>query len=454
MMTAYFYAIFASFFLVPVILGLVFAYAGVRLTTKLSFGVAIVLGLFLLETWLVSLPAIHIGLNIFPQDLVFVGLAAVGGVRMLAGTNPRPAAFAWFLFGVMLVVSFMLGVFKYRTEAGVDLRPTFYFWSTALYIGSFRIGIAEANRVMKFTLVAGIAVLLIVAYRWISDALHLGAVVFNQIGAGKPLRVVTAGQAYFLAAITIMLAWSAATGRVSKKASWLFIPFALAVLLLQHRSVWVATIVGLGVLYIGEPRLRGRFVRMSVLGSLVGAILLIPLTIFGVMDPIYTALDESVAETMLSHGSTLTWRMQSNQELFSQWLNGGLREYLIGKPFGSGYERFLSDLGHVTNYSPHNFYIQMLLRVGALGVTVVLVAYLYAARRLWVARVQDAASGFAGYLPLAAVLVSSLVFFYPYGAHFIQGMFLGLALAVLPETGLARQKSEPHSIASIPHAAK
>jgi hypothetical protein len=445
---------YTLFILVPLVLGLTVAYSGIRVVTSLNFGVAVVLGVFCLETWLVSLPAIRIGLNIYPQDLVFVGLAAVGGVRMLVGTNPRPAAFAWFFFGVMLVVSFVLGVVKYHTEAGVDLRPTFYFWATALYIGSFRIGMAEANRIMKMSLVVGVVVLLIVFYRWTSDALHLGSVVYNQIGAGKPLRVLTAGQAYFLAALTIMLAWSAATGRISKRASWLFLPFALTVLLLQHRSVWVATIIGLGVLYLGEPRLRGRFVRMSAIGGVVGTLLLIPLIAIGVMDPIFTALDESVQETMLSHGSTLTWRMESNHELFGQWVNGGVREYLIGKPFGSGYERFLSDLGHVTNYSPHNFYIQMLLRVGLIGLMAALAAYLYATRRLWVGRLQEATTGFAGYLPLAAVLVSSLVFFYPYGAHFVQGLFLGLALAMAPEAALARHEPERNMVSGVSHAGK
>lgn len=446
---------YTLFILVPLVLALTVAYSGIRLVTSLGFGVALVLGLFGLETWLVSLPALRIGLNIYPQDLVFVGLAAVGGIRMLIGTNPRPAAFAWFFFGVMLVVSFVLGVFKYHTEAGVDLRPTFYFWATALYIGSFRIGITEANRIMKMSLVVGVVVLLIVFYRWVSDALHLGSVVYNQIGAGKPLRVLMAGQAYFLAALTIMLAWSASTGRISKWASWLFLPFALAVLLLQHRSVWVATLVGLGVLYLGEPRLRGRFMRISVIGGAVGAILLTPLIAIGVMDPIFTALDESVKETMLSRGSTLTWRMDSNRELLTKWANGGIQEYLIGNPFGSGYERFLADLGHVTNYSPHNFYLQMLLRVGLVGLMAILVAYLYAIRRLWIGRLQDATTGFAGYLPLAAVLVSSLVFFYPYGAHFIQGLFLGLALAVMPETQLARQKLvERHWTPGVAHAGK
>lgn len=427
-------------FVMALVMALTVAYSSIRLVTSLNFGVALVLGLFCLETWLVSLPAIRFGLNIYPQDILFVGLAAVGGVRMLVGTNFKPAVISWLLFGVMLLVSFILGVFQYHTEAGVDLRPTFYFWSTALYIGSFRIDISEANRIMKMTTMVGVVVLLIVLYRWISDALHLEAFTFNQIGAGKPLRVLTAGQTYFLSALTIMLAWCAATGCISRRASWLVLPFALAVVLLQHRSVWVATIVGLGFLYLGEPRLRGRFLRMSMIGSVVVAILLVPLIAIGFMDSVFTALGDSVNEAMLSHGSTLTWRLDSNRELFAKWVNGGVQEYLIGKPFGSGYERFLADLGHVTNYSPHNFYLQMLLRVGLFGLIAVLVSYVYAIHRLWDGRLHDATSGFAGYLPVAAVLVSSLVFFYPYGAHFIQGLFLGLALAVMPDAQIARQR--------------
>lgn len=449
MLTGLFYTLI---FVVPLILALTFAYSSARLATTLSFGVALVLGLFCLETWLVSLPAVRIGLNIYPQDLVFVGLATVGGVRMLIGKNSRPATYSWMLFGVVLFVSFVLGAFKYHTEAGVDLRPTFYFWSTALYIGSFRIGIAEANRIMKMCLVIGVVVLLIVFYRWVSDALHLGAVVFNQIGAGKPLRVLTAGQTYVLAALTIILVWGAATGQISRRAGWLILPFILAVLLLQHRSVWMATLAGLGILFLGEPRLRGRLARYPLIGGAIGAIAILPLVAFGQLDPILYALGQSVQEAMQSQGSTFTWRMQSNTELLGQWIDGGLLVHLIGKPFGSGYERYLADLGHVTNYSPHNFYMQMLLRVGLLGMAAWLVAYIFTIRRLWVSRRSDAPTGFAGYLPLAAVLGSSLVYFFPYGAHFIQGLFLGVAFAVMPDANAAKVAANNRWIESMPHA--
>lgn len=425
------------------LIALSMVFFGVRLLTSLYFGVGTVLALFCIETWFVSLPAIKLGLNIYPQDLIFISLSGVGIIRVVLGKNINGGIISWLVFGVIMAISLCLGIFKYGTAAGVDLRPVFYFWSVAIFIASFRIDLQEADKLIKLCLISGGLVLLIVLYRWISDALHLG-VPYNHIGAGKFLRVLTAGQTYMLAALAIILAWVVGAGKASVRIACLFVPFIMAVLLLQHRSVWVATLAALVFLYIAVPQLRSRFLQYSFLGIMLITIALVPLYIFGGLDSIIDALGDSVEEALQSKGSTFTWRLQSTHELFMQWINGGPLVYLIGKPFGSGYERYLVDLGHTTNYSPHNFYIQLLLRVGLLGTIAVVVAYLIAIYRLWTCRKIDSTVTFIGFIPFAAILISSLVFFYPYGAHFIQGVFLGIAFAIMP-------RKEKNSVTLIHH---
>ncbi|WP_081471329.1 O-antigen ligase family protein [Methyloversatilis universalis] len=410
----------------------VLSFAAIRLSVSLRLGIFFVLGLFLVETWFVQLPAFSLGLNIYPQDLLFLGLAVIGAGRVVFGTNKCLPQTGWILFGFMLFVSLVIGYAQFKTKAGVDLRPTFYFWSTAFFISTFKVGFDEATRILKMYAWVGVLVLLIVVYRWLSDALGIGSVRFDQIGAGKPLRVLTAGQTYYLAEMVLFFAYMfAMRGKEqAKKWPWMVVPFGLAVLLLQHRSVWVATLVGLLVIYIGAPQLRERFRSYALVGTACGVFLLVPLLAAGFLDPVVDALGESVQEAFQTRNSTFTWRLQSTRELFMQWLTGGPKVHLIGKPFGSGYERYLEDLGHVTDYSPHNLYIQMLLRVGLIGTFGLLLAYVATALDMWKRRFEDVGDSPISPTPWAAVLVSSLIFFYPYGAHFVQGLFLGLAIAL------------------------
>lgn len=427
MLTTVFVAVAA---IVAITMALVCSFSAVRVATSAWAGMLLVLVVFCIETWLVALPAIRLGLNIYPQDLVFLGLAVLGGGRLTIAPQPSVGTIAWLTFGSVLAVSFALGVGEYGTAAGVDLRPIFYFWATTIYFSSFRIQPREADRLVRLMLVAGVVVLLIVLYRWTADALHIGGVTFSQIGAGKPLRVLTASQTYFLATLAIVLTWSAASQRGRGSAAWLALMFILTVILLQHRSVWVATVFGLLVLYVGVPNLRPQFRRFATIGGVVGLVALIPLFATGTLDPLISTLVESIEEALQPRGSTFSWRQQSTRELLLQWLNGGPLVNLIGKPFGSGYERFLEDLGHVTNYSPHNFYVQMLLRVGLIGTVSMAAAYLYSIRHFWLSRHNEPDTRLIGFAPLAALLVANLVFFYPYGAHFIHGLFLGLALSL------------------------
>lgn len=426
-------AIFISIFVVSAfLLAMTSAFMAIRLSTSLYFGIFLVLSLFCIETWFVQLPAFSLGLNIYPQDLLFLGLAAIGAGRVMFGTNKCTPQFGWLLFGFMLFVSLVIGYAQYKTKAGVDLRPTFYFWSTAFFISTFKIGFDQANKILRMYAWVGVIVLLIVFYRWTSDALGIGSVRYDQIGAGKPLRVLTAGQTYYLAVMTLFFSYMFAMRDRSqaKRWPWMAVPFGIAVLLLQHRSVWIATLAGLLVIYIGAPQLRDRFKSYALVGAIGGVVLLVPLLAAGFLDPIVDALGESVQEAFQTRNSTFTWRLQSTRELFMQWLTGGPKVHLMGKPFGSGYERYLEDLGHVTDYSPHNLYIQMLLRVGLIGIFGLLLAYVATALDMWRRRFEDFGDSPISSTPWAAVLVSSLIFFYPYGAHFVQGLFLGLAIAL------------------------
>lgn len=439
MLTAFFYTLwFGLPIVIAITLAITLVYAGVRLTTSLRFGVFLILAYFCLDTWFLGLPALSVGLNIYPQDLLFTGLAVIGLGRFFLGTNTHAGTIAWTAFGAFLFVSFVIGAAKYGSTAGVDLRPTFYFWATAQFMGSFRVDKDLAERIVRYLLIVGVVLFFIVVYRWVSDAFGWGTHLWRDVGAGT-MRVLNAGQAYLFAMLTILLAWANARGRMHRPWSWLLPLFFLIMVLLQHRSVWVATASGLLVLYIASPALRPRYQGYAVLAAVATVLAMVPLLAYGLLDTVFDSLLHS-GEEVFQQKSTLTWRLQSTQELLGQWVDGGPLVYLIGKPFGSGYERYLLDLTHDTNYSPHNFYVQMLLRVGLMGLVAVAVAYGYCISRLWKARAADDGSGVLGATSLVAMLVANVVIFFPYGSMIFQGLFLGIAMAMCQTQVVAHKR--------------
>ncbi|MEU5547919.1 hypothetical protein AB0G85_37375 [Streptomyces sioyaensis] len=68
---------------------------------------------------------------------------------------------------------------------------------------------------------------------------------------------------------------------------------------------------------------------------------------------------------------TLVWRADGWLELLPQ-LRTPL-DWLIGLPFGTGYKRVMD--GILVSLSPHNYFVQLLLRLGLIGVCALTVLY-------------------------------------------------------------------------------
>jgi hypothetical protein len=160
------------------------------------------------------------------------------------------------------------------------------------------------------------------------------------------------------------------------------------------------------------------------------ALAAIAIPAYGLLDTLVNSLTSSAQEPLQARGSTLMWRFQTARELLQQWIGGGPLVHLFGKPFGSGYERYLEDLGHVTNYSPHNFYVEALLRVGLLGVGMTGISYGYSMWRLWSMRGPTKDYGILSPELMISLQVANLVYFGAYGASTIQGVFLGVSMGM------------------------
>ena len=164
-------------------------------------------------------------------------------------------------------------------------------------------------------------------------------------------------------------------------------------------------------------------VKVTVAGLVVVTVIVIA-ALYGSLDMIGNTVDQSFHEAF-SDRSTFTGRIEGWQELVGEWSRGDLAGYLIGSPFGSGYARVQQ--GGVVTWTPHNYYLQTLLRTGVIGVFALIAVYGVGMYRLLWTESEPISHG-----PLFfALLAMELAYFIPYPALFEQSIFSGVAFCVV-----------------------
>lgn len=118
----------------------------------------------------------------------------------------------------------------------------------------------------------------------------------------------------------------------------------LTILMLQHRTVWVLIVFAIALILVREPSIRKKMALPILVAFMgVGFIVVIGFA-SGLLDSVYASLQRSVEEAFKGEGSTLSWRMQSWQELLRIWVGDGFSVNAVGYPFGNGWERYVADL--------------------------------------------------------------------------------------------------------------
>ncbi|MFC9245978.1 hypothetical protein ACFT7S_18805 [Streptomyces sp. NPDC057136] len=153
-----------------------------------------------------------------------------------------------------------------------------------------------------------------------------------------------------------------------------------------------------------------------------------------------------VAASLASSGEgdrTLMWRVDGGLDLLPQLRT--IQDWLVGLPFGSQYTRLMD--GIVASVSPHNYYLQVLLRLGLVGLAALLALYAMAWRSTGPGVAQPAASPVVGSAPavpdtdersrllLRLLLCSQLVFAVTYPLFPEQAVVLGLLAAYARPVG-------------------
>ena len=411
---------------------------------SLYAGLVLVLLLFLMTTGAVRLPVFSVGISAYPQDIVFSLIAIAAFLRAASLPTYPKLMWTWLFVGAVLMVSFIPGVLQFGTSAGVEFREYYYFWTGTFYFMTFAISARQLTYVVHLWSAAASVVVLIAIYRWFVHFTDGDTSVWAEMAATNPLRVVNSAQTLFIAQALILVLYlrlrSAAT-------SWMAVLpfFAIAVLVLQHRTVWVVTLVCMFAVMYMERKARGRLVGNLITVAVVGAAIVVPaLLASSYLDVVTESLQASVTEAQ-GERSTFVWRILSWQELLKGWAALGPWQYLFGSPFGTGVARYIPGVAQEITVGAHSYYVQTLLRIGLVGLIATILVYLRALFALYRSRDIDAQFPRRGLLVL---LLGQLVYFVTYAPTYTDSILLGTALALVGRNELMMKREQRSLIVS------
>ncbi len=418
-------------FVVMLGLGLLLPILLVLCYSRYGFGLAIIAGMFVIDAMLLHGGGFHLGINLFYTDfaLVLIGMAA--GLRLLFAPDFPRRHWAWLVFCAMICLSLALGLASYGTAAGVSVRGYFYFMVTGLYGMSFPMD----QRRVRFTLNALVAVagllLLLTAYRWVVYYTPITALlpeggVYNVDGA---IRVIKSNEALVLGQVLVGGLFFAAAARGLHVAQWLS-PLLLGVVLaLQHRSVWLAMLVGgLTRFLVVRTKQSSAVSQLLLVAAIVGATS-IPMVFSDKLSGLTQQVQHSAERALQGHDTTHE-RFGNWKALIELWYQGGAKSIVIGQSFGADSSRYVEDekgASRKISYVAHNLFVQTLYNTGLVGLAAMLVAFAYVIRGLYRLN-RDGVGGTETQILLVLILMQ-MAYYVPYGEDYLQGLLFGVALS-------------------------
>jgi hypothetical protein len=323
------------------------------------------------------------------------------------------------LLTILLALSLVRGVITFGLQTSVsDFRLTEFWIAAAVYFAAVPPSHLIYNRIAKLWVWMTVPLMAIVLARWLDvfAGIDVG-VPRERFGNDAAIRVLDGPYTFFLAQgfILTLPFW-----RQDQRARSIRIVGALLLLfivLLDRRTAWVALLSGIIAVMVHDRRLgrRAMWVVVTFLGVGIGAYSTLQIA---------TTSGERVAQTA-SNTASVDWRIEGWAALLSRWARSP-ENWFMGEPFGTGFLRLIDGSEELSG--PHNFYIEILLRVGALGLLALLAFTVGLLVATWRSSTEDAGAFGSGVLP--GLLVMQLIWFMTWTPGIEQGIVTGIAISL------------------------
>lgn len=365
--------------------------------------------------------------SIYPRDVVAFALLTVGSWRLFTSGVDGPAKIPLAALVVLLAMSLLWGFAEFGVEHATNHAR---FWLAILSGLVFGATVKSWDRrVVTAFIAAGAFLAALSVIRVFQHGLYSATTFIDVGGQSVDSRPVLAlGVLVMLNALVMLFGRGGLTLATTSLAALL----AIGIVLLQHRTLWVAAIIcgTLGVFHLAS-RYRASYERIVYLAT--GLMLLAVPALLLVVSRV-GAYQESV-ESATGSSSTLTWRLGAWRELLEK--QSSAFDLALGTPSGS--DRTIVVDGWVTNLSAHNLYVETILQFGLIGLfalcAVVVLAFRF--RRETARRLELAVPA------VVILLVSVLLVAVTHSPGQVHGLLLGVLVAAAcyqTQPGLTRKR--------------
>lgn len=364
------------------------------------------------------------GVHLNPHDVVVMSLLAAGAIRTATRLRhlnvTRILAFG---FVTILAVSIIRGIFSLRILSTLnETRGYVGVLLAMLYFLTAPTDEYSIRRYVRAYIMFGAALCVVALFAGLG--FHVGSVAWGNLSSsfvdGRYLPATGAAAIAVCGFLTLVVLRYRQRSLLSQ-----FLPvlFFSAAIYLRHRTIWVMLIVGMAALFPLDGKLFRRVLPTAVLASLV----VLALAVYG------NRAQGLVGEGAFTQSSTNTgtwdWRVQGWEELL--W--GQDQEPLsiaFGKSMGTGFLRFEPSANLFINVQPHDEYVQEYLRVGVVGLTMLLMILFKAIGGLWRLRKVDDLCVYPSVSAWIIVYLMTLTFGVTYGIDAHTYALIGIGAAI------------------------
>lgn len=377
-----------------------------------------------------------IGFGIRIQDVVIISmlgavvLKVVFRVKELYTRNNLSLSVYTILFGLWICFEIVRNINVYGLSAPGEFRYCYLILSATLYIALHFSSVARRKKLLKLLIASSL-------FFPIMSIPIIGQLKGWSIGPEARFypASISLGLLYGLLALTLGKKYKAL--KISGALYWfIFVITGLMILIDSHRSVWLATLAaGAALFWIKEinysKRMNGTLLTIlsiMIILTLTNQILILKMKT-NLIDYI-TGRTSDLVKLDESHNNTAAWRV-------AQWKAQMTNFYaspIIGEGFGGywGLSGVQGDLG----VSPHNLYIQTLVKLGSVGMVLYLIivikVFFKLKRAITKYKFMDD-SEIAMLILGIVVLISGHVFYIAYSFEYYSLLFIGLGIASLQD---------------------
>jgi hypothetical protein len=312
----------------------------------------------------------------------------------------------------------------------------------------------NALALFKALVVCTLILIGIAFYRWAVYYLQISGLLppggtFNVDGA---IRVIYSNHVLVIAQVLVAAFFFAAATPSLALMSFLSPLLLGMVVALQHRSVWLATIVGVLVRILLGKTNGGSALKQMLVVAAITALTALPFILNDNLSGVAQQVSNS-AEGAISGDGTGGERLQSWGEIVKNWYSAGARSIVIGQSFGANNTRTVFDnrgQAKQINYIAHNLYIQTLFNTGFTGLLAYCLINFYVIAGLY--KIYRTPRNNVHAEIFLVMIAMQVVYYIPYGVDYLQALLFGSACAFVTKNKAPNATSlgEPFKFVGAP----